>query len=533
MRHRFATVGSSPTSQRVIDMLGCFADVIPADDAADAARLIDEQGVTAVLAFANLGAADGMRSAARVLADTALTAVPVILISRPVELQKRVDALRLGAGAVLDDGADMEAIEQVIGEGPEDERVEPLLDRSQHGALTRTMALLKELCFTGYVNVTSVDAPADIQLEEGRVTQVSYGELVGDAALAELLGPVSTVLDFSVAAALAPAVEASGPASALTVLFIDDDPEVRRLYRTFLANAGFEVYEAEDAASGVEKAREIRPDVVVTDLHMPKADGWRVIADLRSDPSTSDARIILHSAYHELLDDLARVGTGADVYVKKDGRAKKLVEVVATQGKARLALRAALQERQSFSATTQELTLGALLHDAALATTSARVVLDDGFTSIAVKLDKGEFVDASGSSPQGAWTGRAALALALGLHPARIELTPTRPEGTGVHSLAKLVDAIRSGEASQEESVREQRLSQDASLAFDEARLSVYRRQCAPEVRPLLSALRCGRTPRELIAAGSWDPLLVDGVVHDVMQRGIARAVVPEYIELD
>ncbi len=524
MRHRFATVGTSPSSQRVIDMLGCFAEVIKADDAGDAARLLDEQGVTAVLVFADLGSTEGMRAAARVLTDTALTAVPVLVVSRPVELQRRIDALRLGAGAVLDDGADVETIERVIGDGPEDERVEPLLERSQHGALHRTITLLAAFEFTGTVNVTTADDPATLVFERGRVVRAEYGALSPFAVVDALVGLGSTVLDFSVVTAAESAEERSTIAAGLTVLFIDDDPEVRRLYRAFLMRAGFEVIEAEDAASGLAKARALRPDVVVTDLHMPKADGWRVIADLRNDPATADARIILHSAYHELLDELTRVGAGADAYVKKDGKAKRLVEQVQALGQARAQLRAALGGQEPVASTTDEISLGALLHDAARAGLSARIVLDDDDARAELRLHHGQFAGGDAWCGEQHWAGRVALARALGMHPARISVARADTGAADAMPLATLVDDIRAGQVSTEAGEQQDCLAHDSALTFDEARLSVYQRQCAPEVRPLLSALRAGRSPRSIIATGAFDPVLVDGVVHDIMQRGIARA---------
>ncbi|MCC7074023.1 MAG: response regulator [Deltaproteobacteria bacterium] len=530
MRHRFATVGSSPTSQRVIDLLGCVAEVIKADDARDAARLLDEQGVTAVLLFADIGSTDGMRAAARVLADTALTAVPVLVVSRPVDLQRRVDALRLGAGAVLDDGADVEAIERVIGEGPEDERVEPLLERSQHGALHRTITLLASFEFTGTVNVTTADDPATLTFERGRVVRAEYGTHTAFTAIDALVGLSSTVLDFSLTTGAESVAEPAAATSGLTVLFIDDDPEVRRLYRAFLARAGFEVIEAEDAATGLAKARALRPDVVVTDLHMPKADGWRVIAELRNDPATADARIILHSAYHELLDELTRIGAGADAYVKKDGKAKKLIEQVLALGRARAHLRAALGGAGPIASTTEEISLGALLHDAARAGLSARVVLDDDDTRVELRLDHGRFASADGWSGDQHWTGRAALARALGMHPARVSVMHAEGAAAPAMPLESLVDEIRAVQVMNEADEQQQCLAHDSALTFDEARLSVYQRQCAPEVRPLISALRAGRTPRSIIATGAFDPVLVDGVVHDIMQRGIARAVDSGYL---
>lgn len=535
MHHRFALVGSLPTARRFVEMLSALTETVQADDASDAARLLDEQGVTAVLVFADVGTAEGCRAAGRLLTDTALTAVPVVVVSRPVPLDRRIDALRLGAGAVLDDDIDVEGIERVLGTGAEDPRIEPLLDRSQRGALSRCLTLLGELRFTGVVSVTTDDQPADLGLVDGKMVRAQCGALRGDNALAEVLAPSATVLDFKVVAAASVPATPRGTTEGLSVLLIDDDPVGRHLYRAFLTHAGFTVADAGDAVSGLAKAHELRPDVVVTDLHMPKVDGWRVIADLRSDPATADARIVLHSAFHELLDQLTKAGIGADAFVKKDGRARHLIDVVAAQGGARIALRKAIKERVPFTATTKELTVGALLHDLAVPGLSSRVVVDDGLSRVEIQLDDGAFADAKGRSASGEWTGRAALALALSLHPARVGMTPASGSpAADKQPLRELVYGIRADDRSHVVAERDQRIADDAPLAFDDERLRAYRKSCAPEMRPLLNALRSGRSPRALVAAGQWDPLVVDDLVADVMQRGVARAVrAGELIEID
>ena len=71
------------------------------------------------------------------------------------------------------------------------------------------------------------------------------------------------------------------------VLVIDDEPDVRLLYRVNLRHAGYEVLEADDGERGIEVALEHLPDAVVLDLMMPRADGFEVLRVLRSHP---DAR---------------------------------------------------------------------------------------------------------------------------------------------------------------------------------------------------------------------------------------------------
>ncbi|OGQ09442.1 MAG: hypothetical protein A2138_06935 [Deltaproteobacteria bacterium RBG_16_71_12] len=192
-----------------------------------------------------------------------------------------------------------------------------------------------------------------------------------------------------------------------------------------------------------------------------------------------------------------------------------------------------------FTGSTRELTLGAVLHELAVTGTSARLEVDDGIARIEIGVDRGGFVHARGRSVAGEWTGRAALALALSLHPATLSVTQAPiqalpSEQQDATPLRSMIDGIRADDQTHVESERKERLADDAPLAFDEDRLRVYRKRCAPEARPVLAALRDGRSPRALVAAGTWDPLLVDDVVVDLMQRGVARAVrAGEMIELD
>jgi DNA-binding response OmpR family regulator len=67
------------------------------------------------------------------------------------------------------------------------------------------------------------------------------------------------------------------------VLLIEDNAEMRELLRTILEKEHYEVLEAADGEVGTQLFREQRPDVVVTDLIMPKKDGIETIRDLRKE----------------------------------------------------------------------------------------------------------------------------------------------------------------------------------------------------------------------------------------------------------
>ena len=76
---------------------------------------------------------------------------------------------------------------------------------------------------------------------------------------------------------------------------IDDDPAVRDLLSRHLMNSGYRVTTASDGASGLQEAREARPDAITLDVLMPQMDGWTVLNRLKDDPETADIPVIIIS----------------------------------------------------------------------------------------------------------------------------------------------------------------------------------------------------------------------------------------------
>ena len=70
----------------------------------------------------------------------------------------------------------------------------------------------------------------------------------------------------------------------LIVLTVDDSRTMREMLRLALADAGFEVLQAEDGQAGLEVLVDATPDVIVTDINMPKLDGFGFIEGVRRDP---------------------------------------------------------------------------------------------------------------------------------------------------------------------------------------------------------------------------------------------------------
>jgi two-component system response regulator MprA len=79
------------------------------------------------------------------------------------------------------------------------------------------------------------------------------------------------------------------------VLIVDDEPDIRDLYRYAFEHEGYSVEEAVDGIDAVERAAEFQPALVVLDLAMPRRDGLAALPLIRS--VAPDARVIIVTAY--------------------------------------------------------------------------------------------------------------------------------------------------------------------------------------------------------------------------------------------
>jgi chemosensory pili system protein ChpA (sensor histidine kinase/response regulator) len=91
-------------------------------------------------------------------------------------------------------------------------------------------------------------------------------------------------------------MNATGPSTRPTVLLVEDHVDSRNMYAEFL-RLDFTVVEAEDGLSALEVMRETRPDIVVTDLALPRMDGFELMARMRADERLRDVPIIALSGY--------------------------------------------------------------------------------------------------------------------------------------------------------------------------------------------------------------------------------------------
>ena len=108
------------------------------------------------------------------------------------------------------------------------------------------------------------------------------------------------------------------------LLIVEDNPDLR-LYLRKIFETQYQVMEANDGQQGVEMALQIVPDMVITDLMMPRLDGFGVCERLKTDVRTSHIPVVLLTAKATLTDRLEGLGLGADEYLQKPFNKEELL----------------------------------------------------------------------------------------------------------------------------------------------------------------------------------------------------------------
>jgi CheY-like chemotaxis protein len=114
-----------------------------------------------------------------------------------------------------------------------------------------------------------------------------------------------------------------------TVLFIEDNNDIRENTCELLELEGYNVIFAENGKIGLALAKANHPDIIVCDIQMPEIDGYEVLNILKNDPSTSQIPFIFLSASVEKKNISIGLNMGAKAYIQKPFDPEELFNIVA------------------------------------------------------------------------------------------------------------------------------------------------------------------------------------------------------------
>ena len=119
----------------------------------------------------------------------------------------------------------------------------------------------------------------------------------------------------AVPASSEPAEEAARPP--IRLLLVDDEPGLRTAVKAYLEDEGFVVTTANDGEEGWTVAQSLLPDLVITDVMMPRCDGYGLLKRLRADERLGGTPVIFLTAKGMTADRIAGFQAGADDYLPK------------------------------------------------------------------------------------------------------------------------------------------------------------------------------------------------------------------------
>ena len=111
----------------------------------------------------------------------------------------------------------------------------------------------------------------------------------------------------------------------VSILVVDDDPQIVRLVRSYMEQAGWQVTTLLRGDEVLPSVRSQRPDLIVLDLMLPGSDGLEVLRTLRGDPALATLPVLLLTARVDDVDRIVGLELGADDYVTKPFNPREVV----------------------------------------------------------------------------------------------------------------------------------------------------------------------------------------------------------------
>jgi len=112
------------------------------------------------------------------------------------------------------------------------------------------------------------------------------------------------------------------------ILIVDDSPTEAHILKGMLEKNGFEIETAENGTEGIERAKELKPDLILMDVVMPGLNGFQATRQLTKNPETADIPVIIVSTKDQETDRVWGLRQGAKDFLTKPVAEKTLMEKI-------------------------------------------------------------------------------------------------------------------------------------------------------------------------------------------------------------
>jgi len=312
------------------------------------------------------------------------------------------------------------------------------------------------------------------------------------------------------------------------VVVADDDPGVVWFLADLLKTAGCVVHEAFDGQQALELAYKTSPDLVISDILMPKLDGFSLCRALRRDVALRDTPVILLSWKEDLLQRVRELGAGAAGYVRKESDTRAIIARVREALRVRGRIESRLREEGEVRGRLDGVSIRTLLEIVCATRPEARVSVRDATFLYEVEIRWGAPHRATRTDGEGNFLrGSKVLAHLLGVSAGRFTVTTsTSPieaelDGNLASQLAKPIARARAAMSV----LTGPQMHAVSRVRIDEEALSDYLKATPERARLVARRLANGAPPRELVACGSCEPALLDDLLCELSARGLVTGI--------
>ncbi len=312
------------------------------------------------------------------------------------------------------------------------------------------------------------------------------------------------------------------------VVVADDDPGVTWFIADLLRGAGAIVHEALDGEQALRLAFENCPDLVVTDILMPKIDGFSLCRILKRDVVLRDVPVVLLSWKEDLLQRVRELNVGAAGYLRKESESRAILARLREALRTRARVEARLAKPGEVRGRLDGVTVRTLLGIVCTLRKEARVSVRDASFLYEVEIRGGSPVRATRTAGDGSFaSGPTVLQSMLGVGAGRFMVATSTSEipvelvGDLGQQLARPVAVARASIGL----VTAASLPRVSSLAFDADLLADYLRATPERARGLLERIARGEAPASLAREGLCEATLLEELLVDLASRGAVRAV--------
>lgn len=310
------------------------------------------------------------------------------------------------------------------------------------------------------------------------------------------------------------------------ILLVDDDPAVLWFFAELLGEAGAMVVQAEDGLEALNAARTQAPDVILTDIMMPRMDGLSLCRALDRDPALSEIPVILLSWKEDFLARMRELRAGASGYLRKEAGTGQILEKVREVLRPRALLESRLRAGGEVRGRVEGLGLTALLRTVAAVRPDSRLSVRDAWGLIEVEFRGGEVVDVTSTATDGGYAradralrqlvgvtaGRYSVVSADAAARSSLHAPPKKSVEESVARLAAVMEAVSADH-----------LSKVESLMLDEDSLESFERASPDEVGSVVRRLREGVGPRKMLLDGEVSPAALETTLHGLARRDAIR----------